>query len=885
MKVRARYVVAVFISLFIAVFAGSSVDALEWFDDMFHTGPGMSLLDSEQTRSRVPGCSFEWVRVTGLPGQHAVCVRHGKDVSVGVANGIVDSDGLFVSINGSGFYAPLAMEEGLSGRELMIGSDRNTLVVVSDTGGETRRVEVYINIQKTLTSRSNPTLEAPLGIEYVLPEQSHIVRDRSGVMADVWLNAMSENGRYIVIQVRNKGLARFDTDTFYARMFSDTQYRPGQYLAVSNSGQTVVASGASGSAELYDLGQQCGVNEIAAVSTAESCPRVDLMPTVRSALGLSAQAPVDGSKLVPPVFQDDYKFTIGYLKNSSGSFQTIAFMPNDYGEYGLDYLALGDSYSSGEGDTDLFQKESYYLQGTEKDGECHLSSRSYPFILRTKWDIAPDRMGTVACSGALVRTDMNGDMAMYFGQHDEMNEKPDVDKNQWRSDALEKFTPGVVPQIEFVRRYQPRILTLTGGGNDVKFANVLRYCADFLWVGEGKAKVPFDFTCDYANEDATLHKNLYDDIDTQYRYNRELIAAIKAASPKTRIVIVGYPSFLASKSPYCWWDDGSLDSKEKAMVEDALNRLNSMLVKVAHDEQVSYVNTESALVGGRICEGEKYVTGVTHIDLQNLKNLRFDQSFHPNAAGHAKLAERIYDSGVYDHDLIPTEGLFTRNVNAIQTFIHEIISGGLAYVSDAINAYFAGHTFLPGTTIRVSAYSTPVDLGTFIANDDGSLDLQLQMSKLTPGMHVLLVEGTDFTGEPVRYYQHIEVHATKDDADGDGIKDADDPCTFISALRNPDTGEYICGGPAASIDKTHSGDALTGEAVSNLASVPTLFLAGRSTDSGLDSMMSIHLEENSKIAQSMNNDTRHMIVWYAIIVVVTGGLIGGIIYDRNKQKN
>ena len=884
MKVRAKYVVAVFISLFIAVFAGSSVDALEWSDDMFHTGPGTSLLDSEQTRSRVPGCSFEWVRVTGLPGQHAVCVRHGKDVSVGVANGIADSDGLFVSINGSGFYAPLAMEEGLSGRELMIGSDRNTLVVVSDTGGETRRVEVYINIQKTLVSRSNPTLEAPLGIEYVLPEQSHIVRDRSGVMADVWLNAMSENGRYIVIQVRNKGLARFDTDTFYARMFSDTQYRPGQYLAVSNSGQTVVASGASGSAELYDLGQQCGVNEIAAVSTAESCPRVDLMPTVRSALGLSAQAPVDGSKLVPPVFQDDYKFTIGYLKNSSGSFQTIAFMPNDYGEYGLDYLALGDSYSSGEGDTDLFQKESYYLQGTEKDGECHLSSRSYPFILRTKWDIAPDRMGTVACSGALVRTDMNGDMTTYFGQHKEMERSSLAERDRQRSDALEKFIPGIVPQIEFVRKYQPKILTLTGGGNDIGFGDILKYCASFELIDRRGVKVPVDFTCDYAKENTELHKKLYDDIDTQYRYNRELIAAIKMASPKTRVVIVGYPSFLASKSSYCWWDDGSLDSKEKTMIDNALDRLNSMLVKVSYDEQVSYVNTESTLIGGRICEGEKYITGVTHVYIEDVVDGKFEESFHPNAAGHAKLAERIYDSGVYDHDLIPTEGLFTRNVNAIQTFIHEIISGGLAYVSDVINAYFAGHTFLPGTTVRVSAYSTPVDLGTFIANDDGSLDLHLQMNKLSPGMHVLLVEGTDFTGEPVRYYQHIEVHATKGDADGDGIKDADDPCTFISALRNPDTGEYICGGPAASIDKVYGGDASIDGGVSNSFSASILFLSRQSVDSGLNSMVPTRLGENSKTTHATNG-TRHMIVVYAIIVAITGGLIGGIIYNRNKQKN
>ncbi len=59
-----------------------------------------------------------------------------------------------------------------------------------------------------------------------------------------------------------------------------------------------------------------------------------------------------------------------------GLIKTSAYNPTR-----LDYLALGDSYSSGEGDTEIINGVSYYTPVTDGNRGCHLSTRSYPFRL------------------------------------------------------------------------------------------------------------------------------------------------------------------------------------------------------------------------------------------------------------------------------------------------------------------------------------------------------------------------------------------------------------------------------------------------------------------------------------------------------------------------
>ncbi len=83
-----------------------------------------------------------------------------------------------------------------------------------------------------------------------------------------------------------------------------------------------------------------------------------------------------------------------YMLYNDGSVRKIAkyyLGPGDLSNK-IEYLALGDSYISGEG---AFQ----YKDGTDTDNNrCHLSSRSYPYLLGQALDLSS--YNSVACSGA-----------------------------------------------------------------------------------------------------------------------------------------------------------------------------------------------------------------------------------------------------------------------------------------------------------------------------------------------------------------------------------------------------------------------------------------------------------------------------------------------------
>lgn len=130
----------------------------------------------------------------------------------------------------------------------------------------------------------------------------------------------------------------------------------------------------------------------------------------------------------------------------------------------LDYLALGDSYSSGEGDTEKNNAtgQKYYRQLTDvnedkKQGipgeKCHISTRSYPYKLAQYMELkqtGTKQWDTVACGGATIY-DLNGsNSGGYDGQNDRLRDY--ADKNTLQKMALNEMIPGRVKQIEFVKK-------------------------------------------------------------------------------------------------------------------------------------------------------------------------------------------------------------------------------------------------------------------------------------------------------------------------------------------------------------------------------------------------------------------------------------------------
>ncbi len=658
-----------------------------------------------------------------------------------------------------------------------------------------------------------------------------VVVDKNGQMPTTGATNVSSDGRRIVVELINKGLMTYNTITGEFRYVTNYAYDYQLYnetsfsLDVSPSGRVITTFNHRKGWKIFTIQDQCGIKAESYVDiesqlgVAKSCPDDNgrMNDLMRQLHGNDTAAWWMGSRVG---YNDDAIYLRTQEPIDDNWMTFIDFeTPIRSGDYEptqtLDYLALGDSYSSGEGDIEKDRYgASYYTPETIGDGGCHLSTRSYPYLLRSYYEIADNKMKSVACSGATLFYDYNLIKGTYLGQGGRLKELSEADRNQAQADALDKFTPGVVPQIEFVKKYQPKAITLTGGGNDVDFAEILTYCA----TPEIGAVIVAD-TCGYAKEDSDLNKLLYASIDTQYTYNKRFINAIREASPKTNIIIIGYPSFISSEGT-CVLNSADLEKVEIIMINKAVTYMNEMLKKVASDTGTSYVDVEDSLKSGRLCEGSEYVTGLVDLGYEKLRKKQFSEAFHPNHKGHQKMFESISSS-------IPKLTTFYNSTSSdwsprslhIVAFQASLIKQVMA-LGDKINIAIEAGRFAGRSSITINAYSEQSLLGSFVTSQDGSLNAEIDTSSILPGRHLIVVRGSDMFGQEMLMYQYFTVAASLDDIDGDKIPNDQDRCEFIQSWIDEQTNTDVCLTPAEktnTVDTNKPGEKLADVDVSSIS--------------------------------------------------------------------
>lgn len=450
----------------------------------------------------------------------------------------------------------------------------------------------------------------------------------------------------------------------------------------------------------------------------------------------------------------------------------------------LDYLALGDSYSSGEGDTEKNNAtgQKYYRQLTDvnedkKQGipgeKCHISTRSYPYKLAQYMELKQTgtrQWDTVACSGATIY-DLNGsNSGGYDGQNDRLRDY--ADKNTLQNMALNEIIPGRVKQIEFVKKYQPKVITLTAGGNDVGFGKKIQSCID--------PRVSI-LTCDWAkNEMDTLGSQ----IKGQFDQLVELYKELKAASPGSKIYAIGYPQFITDAEPAaCGLNAGAIDLDERRMVVRATQYMNEVIEAAARKAGVKYVDISQALNGGKMCEKHQiYMTGIVGLGEQ--------ESYHPNKFGHTvifvEIAKQLNHESLLTYSKYPTAG--DESVNAPSSIYFD--KGAPSSVNTTMLANskpskgskqkvaLAKNSLQPGSSARVEIRSKPVDLGSYTVSSDGSMRETITIpDNISAGYHTLFVYGKSASGENIKITQTLLVTGKdKEDLDDDGVKDANQPC-------------------------------------------------------------------------------------------------------------
>jgi lysophospholipase L1-like esterase len=215
------------------------------------------------------------------------------------------------------------------------------------------------------------------------------------------------------------------------------------------------------------------------------------------------------------------------------------------------YVALGDSYSSG-------------LGAGNASGSCEQSPNSYPAL----WAKAnsPASFTFAACSSATTGDVINS--------------------------QLSSLSPSTT------------LVSITIGGNDVGFANIMETC--FLSSTS---------SCEKTIAAAEKYAN-----DTLPGLLDETLSDIRSHAPNAKIVVLDYPDFYDLSAWLCI----ILSSGDHTALDNGINDLDGVLQAAAARNGDAFADVRADFASHEICSGSSWLNGIT---------LPIDDSYHPNAAG------------------------------------------------------------------------------------------------------------------------------------------------------------------------------------------------------------------------------------------------------------
>ncbi|THA76418.1 SGNH/GDSL hydrolase family protein [Streptomyces sp. A0642] len=220
------------------------------------------------------------------------------------------------------------------------------------------------------------------------------------------------------------------------------------------------------------------------------------------------------------------------------------------------YVALGDSYSSGVG-------AGSYLSDS---GDCRRSTLAYPYL----WAAAnsPSSFAFVACSGATTSSVASGQLG-----------------------PLNSSTS---------------LVSVTAGGNDVGFADVMQDCV-----------LSSESTCLASVNAAVGQMN-----NTLPSRLGSLYASIHSRAPQAHVVVLGYPRFYKIGGSCV----AGLTEKERTAINDASAVLNGVIAKQAANAGFAFSSVVDEFTGHELCSGDAWLHSVS-IPIEN--------SYHPKAVGQS----------------------------------------------------------------------------------------------------------------------------------------------------------------------------------------------------------------------------------------------------------
>lgn len=647
----------------------------------------------------------------------------------------------------------------------------------------------YRDLRQHLTSNTN-TL-GQLSSYTVNSEPDFDLRDQNNAMLPT--NALgtlsySSNGSWMLVDTPGGSFIRVNMATFDVLPFAASLNRPGDYTdrsaetAISDDGHyAAIASNDFSYFRVYDL-TTCAGNTNANYSQPLTCQFRDYWPVVAASLS--------GFKTIYRlrfINDDNISMTAVYnfhSESNGNTYDAAKFTVTAPGKqaHSLDYLALGDSYISGQGE---FQ----YKDGTDTDtNECHLSPLAYPFTLGQ--DLY-NQYNSIACSGAKTKDITGGNIQNY-------NVTPGGAQALGRADAqyddaiYTNFDPGYRTQVSFVKRYQPRAITLSIGGNDIGFSDIVTKCVTMNIKHQ---------TC-YNSYDQRM--KLIKTVDSVYTKLQQTYQQIMAADPGVHLYIIGYPQVVAHGS--CGINV-QLNDTDIDVAQDLVAYLDWTIQQAANSVGAQYVDTQSALNGHRLCESRASdiaMNGVTAGSDSGVFGLKVigSESFHPNVLGHQLLAQAILSQTNNLRQAMPTADTNTIIPSPNDALAQMLLngyppSGNISPAIISVGGHLTNGSAYLGVGNRVivdssvglrpnTVYQTSFDdsaysgAGNVVTDESGNLNVSFVLpTGVSTGYHTFSVLGTNMAGQTVELDTNFYVAASPTDPDGDGVPNSQNTCYLL----------------------------------------------------------------------------------------------------------
>lgn len=712
--------------------------------------------------------------------------------------GIVDSNGR-VELNNTNVAGNLVNHPDFGSRPGLLPIPGSSTVINAQSAPS----GVYLYFTKDVYPSLTTTVLATGEITYKINKPFDArLRDKSNKLMQVHTDSLSfsSNGKWMVVDSPNLTMLRVNLETFEVLPFAPSfnysiGLAPGIQTAISADGRyAMVASNIFPTFKIYDL-DTCG-SVPSNITGPVNCQSRDLLAVTKlrvpNYLGLSMVRFINGDLASAYL---TYQLTPG-VTSTNRTAKYLLGTSTDISQR-LDYLALGDSYISGEGAYE-------YRDGTDIDNnKCHISQRSYPYLISDQLNYSGFK--SVACSGAVIEDVINIVIPESNGKKSQAQGKNEPIYN---NEIYSNFLPGYRAQLKFVTQNRPKIVTVSIGGNDIGFSDIIERCLA-------------PDSCYSTYEDRLELVRL---INRKYVALKDNYSKIKNnTSADSKIYVIGYPQ-IAKPNGSCAVNV-RLNAAELEFARLLISYLNSVIKISADEAGVRYVDAEDALVGYRLCETESFDVAVNGLtlgnDIPNVLNGPIGQeSYHPNAWGHTLLKNKILEATqnltlgmpapvtsplLQESDLeilnAPKTGRSVSKVN-----FDDDLSNDVVYRENLLSIAVEGlkYALKPLSPFQAWLNSEPVLLAT--STSDGSGDLSFTNlsipQNVPPGFHSLHIKGQNIAGESIDIFKTVYVAAERNDLDGDVINNSIDACVLVEPAGSDKDKDGIDDGCDGFIDKS-----------------------------------------------------------------------------------